>query len=194
MDDAVLQTYWDDIKQKQMARPKWYWRIGNDYTAKEMERMNGEMKEYNLDRILSWKEYKQMPDDLRKEYLDKLAARGGNINRIAKLMGISYTPLYNDAKNLQFEIRKDTKESKAYVEHKAAWEAWVKSQTLTTNSAKPATTMETMNTLPQEATQNDKCNDKRSDELKMSDAEVLMNCYRSEIAYLRGLVDKLVAR
>lgn len=45
-------------------------RFPSDYkTKKEINHMSGEVKSYNLSRPMKWAEFKQMPDDLRRQYI-----------------------------------------------------------------------------------------------------------------------------
>lgn len=41
-------------------------------TEKEIRKMSGEVKSYNLKKPMKWAEYCEMPDDLRKQYLTRL--------------------------------------------------------------------------------------------------------------------------
>lgn len=48
----------------------------SDYlTRKEREAMNGEVKTYALNRPMRWKEFKLLPDDVRREYIEGLQKR-----------------------------------------------------------------------------------------------------------------------
>lgn len=48
----------------------------SDYlTRKEREAMNGEIKTYALNRPMRWKEFKLLPDDVRREYIENLQKR-----------------------------------------------------------------------------------------------------------------------
>lgn len=51
-------------------------RFPSDYlTRKEREAMNGEVKTYSLNRPMLWKEFKLLPDDIRREYIEGLQKR-----------------------------------------------------------------------------------------------------------------------
>ena len=44
-------------------------------TRKDREAMNGEIKTYALNRPMRWKEFKLLPDDVRREYIENLQKR-----------------------------------------------------------------------------------------------------------------------
>lgn len=45
----------------------------SDYmTKKELKSMNGEVKSYNMNSPMSWEQFKQLPDDLKVEYIRKI--------------------------------------------------------------------------------------------------------------------------
>ena len=44
--------------------------LGHEYkTKKELDKMNGECKTWKLTKFYTWKEFKEMPDDIQVEYL-----------------------------------------------------------------------------------------------------------------------------
>lgn len=81
MDDF---TY-DVIEKKRTARGAYHRKRGSKsrrcvmpsdlMTKAERERLNGAVKNYNLSAPMKWAEFKKMPDDLQKEYLEKTAER-----------------------------------------------------------------------------------------------------------------------
>lgn len=44
----------------------------DNLTKKEIKKMNGPIREYNLDQPMTWREFTSMPLDLQKEYITKL--------------------------------------------------------------------------------------------------------------------------
>lgn len=64
--------------------------LPSDYLTKgEIEKMNGPVQTYNLSRTMTLAQYKAMPDDMQRAYMDKLAAHGGNGVRVAGMFGVS---------------------------------------------------------------------------------------------------------
>lgn len=70
-------------------------------TEKELEKMSGEVKSYNLKNPMKWAEYKTMPDDLKREYLTRLRDRyNATNNAIAEMLGVSRQPIYSECHRL----------------------------------------------------------------------------------------------
>lgn len=58
-------------------------------TAKQLRERNGEMQTYNLNKPMNWKLYKEMPDDLKKEYLIGLKLKhGARAMDVAEMFGV----------------------------------------------------------------------------------------------------------
>ena len=63
--------------------------------------MSGEVHSYNLKNPMKYGEYKTMPDDLRKEYLNRLRDRYNATNLgISKMLGCSAATVGNECKRL----------------------------------------------------------------------------------------------
>lgn len=62
----------------------------DNMTAGEIRKRNGEIMQYKLNQPMKWKEFRSMPEDLQKEYIQKLAsekkARGIDI---AEMLGVT---------------------------------------------------------------------------------------------------------
>ena len=63
----------------------------SDYlTQKEIKKMSGEAKIYKLNEPMSWKEFKQMPDDIKVMYVKLLREKYSvSDTKIAKMLGVS---------------------------------------------------------------------------------------------------------
>ena len=74
----------------------------SDYlTRKELEFMNGEVKTYSLNRPMRWKEFKLLPDDLRREYIENLQKRFGVMQKdLAVMFGVSVNSVGLETKKL----------------------------------------------------------------------------------------------
>lgn len=58
-------------------------------TAKQRKEKNGEVKSYNISRPMPWCEFKQMPDDLKREFYRNMQSFGGTAKWLAEEMGAS---------------------------------------------------------------------------------------------------------
>lgn len=74
----------------------------SDYlTRKEREAMNGEVKTYALNRPMRWKEFKLLPDDVRREYIENLQKRFGVMQKdLAVMFGVSVNSVGLETKKL----------------------------------------------------------------------------------------------
>ena len=95
----------EDIKEKKQAGRGYYHkkngskskkcRLPSDsLSKKEIEKMNGECKVYNLNKPMSYSNFCAMPVDLRIKYLEMLRDKfGANQTEISKMMGVADTTL-----------------------------------------------------------------------------------------------------
>lgn len=78
-------TFIEDIRQKSSTAKSSHYKktsggkhvkFPSDYLSKkEKNKMNGEIKGYDLNKPMDWTEFKAMPDDLKKEYIEKIQKR-----------------------------------------------------------------------------------------------------------------------
>lgn len=66
-------------------------KMPSDYmTKKERDKMNGEVQSYNLNRPMQWKQFKRMPDDIQREYINSLIEKfDPQQTAIAEMLGVS---------------------------------------------------------------------------------------------------------
>ncbi len=95
----------EDIKAKKQAGRGYYHkkngskskkcRLPSDgLSKKEIEKMNGECKVYNLNKPMNYSNFCAMPVDLRIKYLEMLRDKfGANQTEISKMMGVADTTL-----------------------------------------------------------------------------------------------------
>lgn len=95
----------EDIKAKKQAGRGYYHkkngskskkcRLPSDsLSKKEIEKMNGECKLYNLNKPMNYSNFCAMPVDLRIKYLEMLRDKfGANQTEISKMMGVADTTL-----------------------------------------------------------------------------------------------------
>ena len=67
----------------------------SDYlTKKELKAMNGELKTFNINKPMTWADFKEMPDDLKKGYVKMIRHRfNAPDGYIAEMMGCSQRAL-----------------------------------------------------------------------------------------------------
>lgn len=70
-------------------------------TRKEREAMNGDVKTYSLNRPMRWKEFKLLPDDVRREYIESLQKRFDVQQKdLAAMLGVSVQTVGLETKKL----------------------------------------------------------------------------------------------
>lgn len=85
--------------------------------------MNGEVKSYQLNDPMKWKEFKQLPDDLKKQYIQGLRKRFDIGNKqLEEMFGCSRNTVAQEIKRLGLGIGKTSR-------HKffspVPWERWL---------------------------------------------------------------------
>lgn len=61
----------------------------DNLTPAQIRKLNGEPATYRLDKPMTWKEFKAMPEDLRKQYIRDLQLRyGANDAALATMLGV----------------------------------------------------------------------------------------------------------
>lgn len=102
MDDITYEFMQDCRDKKVTARSARSTRTHNgkrgavkfpsDYlTKKEREAMNGKVETYRLNEPMTWKEFKQLPEDLMKDYIKAIREKfNAPDNYIAEMMGVTH--------------------------------------------------------------------------------------------------------
>lgn len=74
----------------------------SDYmTKKELNAMNGEVKSYRLNEPMSWKEFKELPDDIKVTYIKLLREKFNCFDSaIADIMGVNKVTFSQEIKRL----------------------------------------------------------------------------------------------
>lgn len=64
-------------------------------TAAEMQQMSGPLVSYQLGKPMTWDDFKQLPTDLMRLYLQNLQNKyGGTADRVAEMLGVSRTMVF----------------------------------------------------------------------------------------------------
>lgn len=85
--------------RKRVARSAWHRKCGaksrkcslpSDYmTAKQKERLNGPVSSYQMNQPIEWNEFKNYPDDLKRQYLSCLSqSYNVNLSHLAAMFGV----------------------------------------------------------------------------------------------------------
>lgn len=116
MKDEEYIFHTDVAQKKSVARSGKYRRTHNgsrgaikfpsDYLSKKgLRKMNGEVKTYKLNEPMTWKEFKKMPDELRREYISGIEQRfNAPRTEIAKMFDVSYGSLRAELAGLGFGV------------------------------------------------------------------------------------------
>ena len=99
-------------------------RMPSDFMSqKEIKAMSGEVKSYRLNEPVSWKEYKTMPDDIRKTYILMIREKFGVPDvAIGEMLGVSQNTISIEMRRLGIcKGRGNKKEGKLDVEGFNAW-------------------------------------------------------------------------
>lgn len=104
-------------------------KMPSDYmTKKERDKMNGEVQSYNLNSPMKWAQFKRMPDDIKREYLNLIINKYNPQQKaLAEMFGVSPTMLCVTCRELGISLQNGNKARKG--RNDAFW-AWVNSATV----------------------------------------------------------------
>lgn len=114
-------------------------KMPSDYmTKKERDKMNGEVQSYNLNSPMKWAQFKKMPDDIKREYINSLIEKFNPQQiAIAEMLGVStwtLNKLCRERLGISFERGGAHGEGR-----NAAFWAWAKGTTEAEQEATPET-------------------------------------------------------
>lgn len=124
-------------------------KMPSDYmTKKERDKMNGEVQSYNLNSPMKWMQFKRMPDDIQREYINSLIEKfDPQQTAIAEMLGVSagtLNKLCRERLGISFERGGAHGEGR-----NAAFWAWVNGATEAEQEATPEATEEKPAQKPQ---------------------------------------------
>lgn len=113
----------------------------SDYmTKKELKQMNSECKSYRLNEPMSWNEFKELPDDLKRDYVKLLRSKYSVPDKdIAEMLGINRSTFCKWMKCLGLSLNARTGlKSDAWKESEQgiAFYKWLKKEEMTENMPK----------------------------------------------------------
>lgn len=107
-------------------------------TRKELNAMNGECKSYRMNDPMTWAEFKELPDDLKVQYINKLRERFNVPDReIAKVFDVGFNTIYRWFKTLGL-CKGMGSGNKVIKWDEAGWNAWLNGETNETTVENPS--------------------------------------------------------
>lgn len=110
----IKSVFYGDIREKKSAghsahrrrsgsRTAYVFLPSDHKTKKELERMNGEVKSYKLSEPMTFQEFRDMPADLRRQYVTFLAhTYGATMNAIADAFEVSISTFRRSVADCDF--------------------------------------------------------------------------------------------
>ena len=90
-------------------------------TAKQRKEKSGEVKSYNISRPMPWREFKQMPDDLKREFYRNMQSFGGSAKWLAEEMGASDQTIRDSAERCGAPFRRGGRNLEMWQRKLAEW-------------------------------------------------------------------------
>lgn len=108
------------VRKKNGSRSKRCTLPSDILTNAQRKKLNGKVVTYKMGSPMTWKEYKDLPDDLKKQYLDNLISKYDvGSKQIAEMLGVSCGTLSKNLPTAQgFSFRK------AHRMNRSMLEAW----------------------------------------------------------------------
>lgn len=134
MDDAVYEFITDSRQKKNIGisakkkkgsvmGPRGCRLPSDSLTRKEIEKMNGEVKKYDMNGPVKYNEFKTWPEDIQREYLRNLVGKYSVAKfRVAEMLGISDPTMYQLCKGVGFKFPLNGGNDKTNI---PAWEAFL---------------------------------------------------------------------
>ena len=115
IDREIQDILKEDTAEKRMALPKHY---TNQKPQMRLE-PPGECKAYNINVPMQWKQYRLMPDELKKKYLTDLRTEKGALNsNLESMLGVSRATLGRELRRLKIprpsSIKRTSKQLQAW--------------------------------------------------------------------------------
>lgn len=97
-------------------------RLPSDYlSAAQKKEMNGAMKTYNITRPMPWREFKPMPEDLKREFFRNMQSFGGTAKWLAEEMGACDATICREAELVGAPFRRGGRNEKMWQSKIAEW-------------------------------------------------------------------------
>ena len=90
-------------------------------TEKQRKEKNGEVKSYNITRPMPWREFKPMPEDLKREFFRNMQSFGGTAKWLAEEMNACDTTIRREAELVGAPFRRGGRNEKMWQSKVAEW-------------------------------------------------------------------------
>ena len=109
-------TFVMDVKEKKRTARGYHnkvrqggkMKLPSDYlTRKEKQALNGDIKTFRLNEPMAWDEYKALPEDLKRGYLERMRdVHGANAAAVREMLGICRKTLNNECQRLDVHFHR----------------------------------------------------------------------------------------
>lgn len=83
-------------------------------TEKQRKEKNGEVKSYNITRPMPWREFKAMPEDLKREFFRNMQSFGGTAKWLAEEMNVCDATIRREAELVGVPFRRGGRNEKEW--------------------------------------------------------------------------------
>ena len=90
-------------------------------TEKQRKEKNGEVKSYNITRPMPWREFKSMPEDLKREFFRNMQSFGGTAKWLAEEMNACDATIRREAELVGAPFRRGGRNEKMWQRKVAEW-------------------------------------------------------------------------
>ena len=90
-------------------------------TEKQRKEKNGEVKSYNITRIMPWREFKPMPEDLKREFFRNMQSFGGTARFFAEEMNVCDATIRREAELVCAPFRRGGRNEKMWQSKVTEW-------------------------------------------------------------------------
>ena len=90
-------------------------------TEKQRKEKNGEVKSYNIARPMPWREFKSMPEDLKREFFRNMQSCGGTAKWLAEEMNACDATIRREAELVGAPFRRGGRNEKMWQSKVAEW-------------------------------------------------------------------------
>lgn len=141
-----------DVREKKITAQSARKRVGKtrkvtlpmDYlTKKELKAMNGDVKTFNLNKPMSWEEFKAMPNDLQAAYIKALREKF-NVTNVAltKMFGVSKQTVLARFEVIGVATRIGAAGKRMNLQEANTWYAWLNSAEMPASEPETASSTE----------------------------------------------------